>query len=172
MGNSKTDILLESGTNELEIVEFFAGGSIYGINVAKVREIIRFPDNVVPVPESHTSIEGIAELRGKVVPIINLPAHLGQTGEIDKLSSYVIVTEFNQTTIGFCVDAVDTIRRLSWSQIESPTGVIASEEGLVVSIVKFDDRMVLLLDFEKISAEINPAAAIQNISGSADEKTE
>lgn len=172
LGNSKNDILLESGTNELEIVEFSIGGNIYGINVAKVREIIRFPDNVVPVPESHPSIEGIAELRGKVVPIINLPVHLGQTGELDKLSSYVIVTEFNQETIGFCVNAVDTIRRLSWSQIESPTGVIASEEGLVVSIVKFDDRMVLLLDFEKISADINPASAIQNTSKRTDEKTE
>jgi two-component system chemotaxis response regulator CheV len=172
LGNSKTDILLESGTNELEIVEFFVGRNIYGINVAKVREIIRFPDNVVPVPESHPSIEGIAELRGKVVPIINLPVHLGETGELDKSSSYVIVTEFNQETIGFCVDSVDTIRRLSWSQIESPTGVIASEEGLVVSIVKFDDRMVLLLDFEKISADINPASAIQNTSKRTDEKTE
>ena len=167
-----TDILLESGTNELEIVEFSIGGNIYGINVAKVREIIKFPDNVVPVPESHPSIEGIVELRGKVVPIINLPRHIGKSAEIDQSSSYVIVTEFNQTTIGFCVDIVDTIRRLSWSQIEPPTGVIASEEGVVVSIVKFDDRMVLLLDFEKISAEINPDSAIKDISKSDDEATE
>ena len=172
MENSKADILLESGTNELEIVEFSVSGNIYGINVAKVREIIRFPDNVVPVPDSHPSIEGIAELRGKVVPIINLPVHLGKSDEFDKLSSYVIVTEFNQASVGFCVDAVDTIRRLSWSQIESPTGVLASEDGLVVSIVKFDDRMVLLLDFEKISADINPASAIQNTAKRTDEKTE
>ena len=136
MENSKADILLESGTNELEIVEFSVSGNIYGINVAKVREIIRFPDNVVPVPDSHPSIEGIAELRGKVVPIINLPVHLGKSDEFDKLSSYVIVTEFNQASVGFCVDAVDTIRRLSWSQIESPTGVLASEDGLVVSILE------------------------------------
>lgn len=167
-----TDILLESGTNEMEIVEFYVGGNLYGINVAKVREIIKFPDNVIPVPESHPSVEGIVELRGKVIPIINLPRHLGQPDEIDKSISYVIISEFNKTTVGFCVNAVDTIRRLSWSQIESPTGAIASEDGIIVSIVKFDDRMVLLLDFEKICAEINPDTAMQNRVESSDENTE
>ncbi len=170
--NVNTDILLESGTNELEIIEFYVGGNLYGINVAKVREIIKFPDNVVPVPDSHPSVEGIAELRGKVIPIINLPRHLGQPSEIDKASSNVIISEFNNTTVGFCVNSVDTIRRLSWSQIESPAGVIASEDGIIVSIVKFDDRMVLLLDFEKIIAEINPDTAMKNTTESSDENSE
>ncbi len=162
----KTNILLESGTNELEIVEFSIGGNIYGINVAKVREIVKYPDKVVPVPESHPSIEGMVDLRGKVIPIINLPRHLGESDEIDKASSYVIVTEFNQSSVGFCVHEVDRIHRLSWSQIESPTGIIASGDGIVVAIVKFDDRMILLLDFEKITSEINPGSGMQNESES------
>ena len=160
----KTDILLESGTNELEIVEFSIGRSIYGINVAKVREIIKFPEKVVPVPEAHPAIEGIVNLRGKVTPIINLPRYLGEQGEIDRETSYVIVAEFNKSTVGFCVHAVDRIHRLFWTQIEPPTGIIASDDGIVVSIVKFDDRMVLLLDFEKITAEINPGSGMQGVA--------
>lgn len=74
-----------------------------------MHEIIKFPEKVVPVPEAHPSIEGIVELRGKVVPIINLPKHLGKSEEIDRSSSYVIITEFNKLTVGFCVDIVDTI---------------------------------------------------------------
>ena len=172
-GNTvNTEILLESGTNELEIIEFYVGGNLYGINVAKVREIIKFPDNVIPVPETHPSVEGIAELRGKVIPIINLPRHLREPEELDTSKSYVIISEFNQTTVGFCVNAVDTIRRLSWTQIESPIGAIASEDGIIVSIVKFEDRMVLLLDFEKICADINPDTAMQSTVESSDENTE
>ncbi len=173
IGNEKasnTDILLESGTNELEIVEFSINRSIYGINVAKVREIIKFPDKITPVPEAHPAIEGIVNLRGSVTPIINLARYLGEPDEIDPETSYIIVSEFNQTSVGFCVNGVDRIHRLSWAQIEPPTGIIASDEGIVVSIVKFDDRMVLLLDFEKITAEINPGSGMQSMSESVSKK--
>jgi len=121
---SQTDILLESGTNELEIIEFLIGNSTYGINVARVREIIRFPEATVPVPNEHPSLvreiirfpeatvpvpnehpslEGIVDLRGQVVPIINLQRHLGVINDIDRSTSYVIVSEFNNSMIGFCV---------------------------------------------------------------------
>jgi two-component system chemotaxis response regulator CheV len=161
----KSNILLESGTNELEIVEFAVGDNVYGINVAKVREIIRFPDSVVDVPESHPSLEGIANIRGQVIPLINLKKHLGKPGDLDKSTSYIIISEFNQTMVGFCVTSVARIHRLSWKQIESPTGMVSSEEGVVVAIVKFDDRMILLLDFEKITADINPESGMTKNAG-------
>ncbi|MEW6599651.1 MAG: chemotaxis protein [Nitrospirota bacterium] len=158
----KTNILLESGTNELEIVEFSIDGNLYGINVAKVREIIRYPDNVIHVPDSHPSFEGIANIRGTIIPIINLQKHLGMSSTIDKASSYIIISEFNKSMVGFCVNSVARIHRLSWSQIESPSGLLSSDEGCVVAIVKFDDRMVLLLDFEKITADINPGSGMRS----------
>ena len=157
----KTNILLESGTNELEIVEFSIGTNSYGINVAKVREIIRYPDAIVPVPESHPSVEGIANIRGQVIPIINLQKHLGETDQADKPASYIIISEFNKTMVGFRVGSVSRIHRLSWEQIESPTGMISSDEGIVTAIVKLDERMILLLDFEKITADINPQSGME-----------
>jgi len=163
---AKTNILLESGTNELEIVEFAVGNNVYGINVAKVREIIRFPDTVVDVPDSHPSLEGIANIRGQIIPLINLQRHLGKAGDLDKSTTYIIISEFNKTMVGFCVTSVARIHRLSWKQIESPTGMVSSEEGIVVAIVKFDDRMILLLDFEKITADINPESGMTKNAGS------
>jgi two-component system chemotaxis response regulator CheV len=157
----KTDILLESGTNELEIVEFTIDGNLYGINVAKVREIIRYPDKVIHIPDAHPSFEGIANIRGRVIPIINLQKHLGTSGTTDRESSYIIISEFNKSMVGFCVNSVARIHRLSWSQIESPNGLLSTAEGCVVAIVKFDDRMILLLDFEKITADINPDSGMR-----------
>lgn len=155
-----TNILLESGTNEMEIVEFSIDNNCYGINVAKVREIIKYPDSIVPVPDSHPSFEGIANIRGQVIPIINLQKHLGSLIE-DKASSYIIISEFNNSRVGFCVSSVARIHRLSWKQIESPRGMLSTEESVVVAIVKFEDRMILLLDFEKITADINPDSSMQ-----------
>ncbi|MBC8413987.1 chemotaxis protein CheV, partial [bacterium] len=157
---NKSDILLESGTNELEIVEFGISGNIYGINVAKVREIIKYPDHVISLPDAHPSSEGIVDLRGKIVPIINLPKHLGETSELDKSTAYVIISEFNNFTVGFCVHRVERIHRLSWTQIEPPIGALSSEEGVVTAIIKFDDKMVLLLDFEKITSDVNPGTGM------------
>ena len=157
----KNNILLESGTNELEIVEFINGNNTYGINVAKVREIIRYPDAVIHVPDAHPSIEGIVDLRGKIVPIINLLKHLEGAGEIDPSSAYVIVSEFNMSMVGFCVNSVVGIQRLSWKQIEPPTGLISADTSSVVAIVKLEGRMILLLDFEKITATISPQTGMQ-----------
>ncbi len=159
---SQTDILLESGTNELEIIEFLIDNSTYGINVAKVREIIRFPEATVPVPNEHPSLEGIVDLRGQVVPIINLQKHLGVIDDIDRTSSYVIVSEFNNSMVGFCVSKVVGIQRLSWQQIEHLTGMSSSESGSVTAVIKLENRMILMLDFEKITSDIYPDSGMQS----------
>jgi two-component system chemotaxis response regulator CheV len=159
---NQTDILLESGTNELEIVEFLIGNNTYGINVAKVREIIRFPEATVPVPNEHSTLEGIVNLRGQVVPIINLQKHLGFIDDIDRASSYVIVSEFNNSRVGFCVSKVVGIQRLSWQQIEPLTGMTSSESGSVTAVIKLESRMILLLDFEKITSDIYPDSGMKS----------
>ncbi len=147
----KKGILLESGTNEFEIIEFSVGGVYYGINVAKVREIIN-PLPVTPLVNSHPNIDGIFTLRGRVVPLISLPRALSAQQATDAFK--IIVCEINGVFNGFKVDDVSRIYRISWTQMEPPPAVSGSE--LVVGVVKMNDRLIILLDFEKILADVNP----------------
>lgn len=151
MKEDKDGILLESGTNEFEIVEFYVGDVHYGVNVAKVREVIaRIP--VTDMPEAHPHVDGLFTLRGKVVPLINLSRCLGLEGSSDPKN--IIVTEINTYTTGFLVDGVERIHRISWMKMEPAPEV--STRSLVVGIIKMEGRMILLLDFETIIAEIIP----------------
>ncbi len=152
-------ILLESGTNELEIVEFTVGQNKFGINVIKVKEIIQ-PINVTKIPHSHPNVEGIIEIRGEILPVVDVAKALGFEPSNDPLSEKFIVTEFNQTKVVFHVHAVSQIHRISWDKIEKPSGMYQGLEGQITGVVKINDEMVLLLDFEKIVVDINPDSGI------------
>lgn len=145
-------ILLETGTNEFEIVEFSIGRVNYGINVAKVREVIqRTP--VTAMPQAHPYIDGLFTLRGKAIPLVNLPRCLNVMSNVDDAKN-IIVTEINNYDIGFLVENVSRIHRISWKDMEPSPEV--GDQSRVVGIVKMPNRIVLLLDFETIIAEINP----------------
>lgn len=159
--SDKRQILLEAGTNELEIVEFLLAGEYYGINVAKVREIIRCNCQIVPVPDSHPSVVGVVNLRGKITPVVDLAKHLHIDSKKGDRSNRIIIAEFNELCVGFWVAGVTRIHRLSWKQVESPSGVMQTKNAYAVGIVKIEDRILFLLDFEKIATVINPAAGIQ-----------
>jgi two-component system chemotaxis response regulator CheV len=147
----KKGILLETGTNEFEIVEFSIGNVNYGINVAKVREVItRAP--VTVMPQAHPYVDGLFTLRGKAIPLVNLPRCLNI--QTDEELRNIIVTEINNYNIGFLVGNVSRIHRISWRDMEPSPEV--GDQSRVVGIVKMEDRIVLLLDFETIIAEINP----------------
>ncbi len=150
-----TGILLESGTNEIEIVEFGVRHIRFGINVIKVREIIN-PVTINPVPNSHPYVEGIIELRGEVLPIVDIAKALklppSDTPEKDKF----IVTEFNQQKIVFHVHNVTKIHRLSWKQIEKPSDLYQGLETQITGVVKMEQELILLLDFEKLITDVNP----------------
>ncbi|AIF52436.1 chemotaxis protein [Pelosinus sp. UFO1] len=155
--NAKKGILLETGTNEFEIVEFTVGKVNYGINVAKVREVI----NLVPItemPNSHPYVDGIFTLRGRVMPLVNLPRCLGAEDSGSNTKN-IIVSELNNYFIGFLVNEVSRIHRVSWSVMEPPPNVTNSD--MVVGIIKMGEKIVILLDFEKIVAEINPQINIK-----------
>ena len=144
-------ILLESGTNEFEIIEFSVGGVYYGLNVAKVREVI----NAVPVTfiaKSHPNLDGVFTLRSRVMPLVNLARALNAPPTSDDFK--IIVCEINNFYVGFKVDAVYRIHRISWTQMEPAPSISGSD--LVVGIVKMPERMIILLDFEKILADVNP----------------
>ena len=144
-------ILLETGTNEFEIVEFSIGNVNYGINVAKVREVVqRTP--VTAMPQAHPYIDGLFTLRGKAIPLVNLPRCLNVTNGDD--AKNIIVTEINNYDIGFLVENVSRIHRISWKDMEPSPEV--GDQSRVVGIVKMPNRIVLLLDFETIIAEVNP----------------
>ena len=151
--NDNKGILLETGTNEFEIVEFNIGKVDYGINVAKVREVIQaseFP--VTAMPQAHPYIDGLFTLRGHAIPLVNLPRCLNVKGTGKSMN--IIVTEINNYSIGFLVDGVSRIHRISWKNMEPAPEV--GDQSRVVGIIKMEGKIVLLLDFETIIAEINP----------------
>lgn len=154
-----TKILLENGTNELEVLEFVLDGNAYGINVAKIKEITPYQP-VTPVPNSHPSIEGIFMPRDTMITAIDLKNCL-QRG-VSKEGGLFIITNFNKLDIAFHVDAVRGIHRVSWENIIKPGATVSSaEESISTGIVKLDNRLIIILDFEKIVADINPETGLK-----------
>src|SRR5690625_4763038 len=157
--NNQTDILLESGTNELEIVMFQIGSGLFGINVLKVREIINAVA-VTPIPNSHENVEGIIRLREEVLPVVNLAKVLDIPPSENPANDKFIIAELNKIKIAFRVHYVSRIHRISWEQIEKPTELSAGEQAYAIGIIKLDDEMSILLDFEKVVVEIDPKSGV------------
>lgn len=154
-----TKILLENGTNELEVLEFKLAGNAYGINVAKIKEIINYQE-VTPVPNAHPSIEGIFMPRDTMITAIDLKNCL-QRG-VSEPGGLFIVTNFNKLDIAFHVDSVVGIHRVSWGDIIKPGSTVStSEDGVSTGIIKFDNRLIIILDFEKIVTDINPETGLK-----------
>ena len=154
-----TKILLENGTNELEVLEFKLDGNAYGINVAKIKEIINYQE-VTPVPNANPSIEGIFMPRDTMITAIDLKNCL-QRG-VSEPGGLFIVTNFNKLDIAFHVDSVVGIHRVSWREIIKPGSTVStSEDGVSTGIIKFDDRLIIILDFEKIVTDINPETGLK-----------
>ncbi|MBQ9452989.1 MAG: chemotaxis protein CheV [Desulfovibrio sp.] len=174
---SQTNILLESGTNELEIVEFFIDHpdgyrAHYGVNVAKVVEIIR-RQPITSMPEMrHPAICGAFHHRNdRVVPLIDLGKFL-EIGPIESPDAKTIVTEFNNLFSAFLVSGVDRIHRLSWTEVEAPGNFLQNaSKSSVVGVVRLENRVVFLLDLEAIVAELEPSMAIR-FEGSISKESE
>jgi two-component system chemotaxis response regulator CheV len=154
-----TKILLENGTNELEVLEFILDDHSYGINVAKIREIIPYAE-VTPVPNAHPSIEGIFMPRDVMITAIDLKNCL-QRGKSTP-GGLFIITNFNKLDIAFHVDQVCGIHRVSWRDIIKPGSTISTtEDGISTGIIKMNDKLIIILDFEKIVSDINPETGLK-----------
>lgn len=154
-----TKILLENGTNELEVLEFVLDNHSYGINVAKIREIIPYAE-VTPVPNAHPSIEGIFMPRDTMITAIDLKNCL-QKGK-SEAGGLFIITNFNKLDIAFHVDQVVGIHRVSWKDIIKPGSTISTtEEGISTGIIKMNEKLIIILDFEKIVTDINPETGLK-----------
>lgn len=157
----ETGILLESGTNELEILEFKVGNNYYGINVAKIREIISY-QTPTPIPNADPRIEGIFMPRDEIISIIDLAKVMNLQTKEDTLNDMYIVTNFNQLNTAFHVNAVLGIHRVSWSDIIKPDSTInTAGEGMATGIIRIDGKLIIILDFEKIVSEINPETGLK-----------
>ncbi|TVM17179.1 chemotaxis protein CheV [Oceanidesulfovibrio indonesiensis] len=169
---AQTNILLESGTNELEIVEFYleeeappgeekAYRGYYGVNVAKVLEIIRQP-KITEMPEvNHPSVLGAFNQRSNIIPLVDLAMWLGKDRRRNE-EPKVIVTEFNNVTTAFLVSGVTRIHRISWEEVEPPNAYVASmSNNSITGVVKLENRIVFILDLEKIVADLNPGLAMR-----------
>ena len=154
--NARTKL---AGTNKLEILMFTLGldkrsgrRETYGINVFKVREVMRIPA-ITKAPDMPSSVEGMVSLRGALVPVIDLAKYVGM--DTDTKATIMIVTEYNGHTQGFLVEAVDTILRLDWSSMKVPPEMLNAQlGGLVVAVTELPDkRLVMMMDVEKVLAD-------------------
>lgn len=158
----ETNILLENGTNELEVLEFTIGNNHYGINVAKVREIIGYQP-VTPVPNSHPGVEGIFMPRDKIITVISLAEQLNLKFDESIKTDMMIITNFNKLDIAFHVQAVVGIHRVSWADIIKPDSTInTSDGGVATGIIKLNGKdLIIILDFEKIVTDISPETGLK-----------
>ena len=154
-----TNILLESGTNELEILEFTLADNHYGINVAKIREILTY-QQVTPVPNAHPCVEGIFMPRDTMMTVIDLKKCLGM--EPSEKKGLFIITNFNKLNVAFHVDQVIGIHRVSWDEIIKPDSTINGQDGSVsTGVIKINDKLVVILDFESIVSSISPETGLR-----------
>ena len=157
---AETDILLETGTNELEILEFIISGNSYGINVAKITELMQIQE-IQEMPLAHPFVEGVFQPRNEVYTIVDLAGYLGMGVSDNPDKDILIITNFNMMNIAFHVHAVESIFRISWQDIEKPDSIIyGGQEGVVTGIAKVNDRIISILDFEKITFDISPNTGI------------
>lgn len=158
---AKQEILLESGTNEFEIMEFTIAGEIFGINVAKVREIMMVCP-VKPMQKSQKDIQGIFKSRDMVITVIDLASYLNLPESDNPERDIFIVTNFNNVDFAFHVHTVVGIDRISWENIKKPDKIIyGGQEGVATGVADYDKHLITILDFEKIVSEISPDLGIQ-----------
>ncbi|MCL2053307.1 MAG: chemotaxis protein [Oscillospiraceae bacterium] len=157
-----TNILLESGTNELELLEFEVGTNVFGINIAKVVEIM-IDQEVTPVPNAPPELEGVFIPRDKLISVIDLHKVV-KAANIEDNKNIFIICEFNNMTVAFHVTKVKGIQRISWSDISDPPEIAGNGNdvamGLSTGIAKIKDRIIIIMDFEKIVSKLNREAGL------------
>ena len=148
-----SNILLETGNGEFEIVEFLVNGIHYGINVLKIKEIVR-PNEVSSLPGSTRGIVGRAVVRNNMVSTIDLKKVINGVNIDTQNGIMGLLCEFNQTTVVFLIEEVVGIRRVKWSEINNSGGI--DQDSLIVGSVLLNEKIIMLLDFESILLSLDP----------------
>ena len=153
-----SDILLESGTGEVEVIEFRANDVNYAINVIKVKEIIDMPaSGVTKMPESKKEIAGLILCRDEILPVIDLKYILNRENT-SELGSRLIVCEFNKVKVAFNIDDIIGVHRIKWNEIRKPNNIF--DKTLAVGNIVLSGKIIVMLDFEKIVTDISPKSGI------------
>lgn len=166
--NTKREILLESGTNEMEILEFYLGSQSFGLNVQKLIEIIPYDEKRrTAIPESPASVLGVFEVRGQSIPLIDLGLHLQKNPEQEtsaEIRKIVLVCKFNKRTNAFLVDGVNQIHRQSWNDVIPMAFYLDQYRPRFTGSVSIDNREILIVDLEHVVSEIDPELTIEQKS--------
>jgi len=158
-------ILLEAGTNELEILVFNLGTTPFGVNVAKVREIIQ-PRKTIAIPYAPDAIEGSFKVRDEILTLVNLGRYFDMEGEdVRQGQGMIIIVEFNNMRCGILVDQVNRIHRLRWDQILAPSRYLVDLNVPLTGMVNIDDKTILIPDFETIVGDI---LGVQSVDASGE----
>lgn len=156
-----TKILLDSTQGELEILEFIVNDVHFGINVAKVQEIV-VKQKVTPIPSSAFGIRGIFNIRDGLYSVIDLGLVLFNRETELTNKTYYMLCNFNNQRNAFIVDSVVGIRRVSWSSLMKPDNILSdSETSNIIGILNLDNDIISVLDFEKIVTDINPSSGLK-----------
>lgn len=154
----ESNILLESGTGELEILEFLIGNKHFAINIIKVKEVIDVEKgSITKLPQVNPSIAGLILCRNEIITLIDLKYIIEHQKQADSYSK-VIICEFNKLKVAFNIDAVLGVHRIKWEEIQKPDDV--SINSLVIGNILIDKTILLMLDFEKIVTDISPKTGI------------
>lgn len=155
---TKNDILLESGTGELEIIEFVANGNHYAINVVKVKEVIEMPkDGLTKLPDPRPEIAGLILCRDEILTLVDLKYILTKQ-KSKNIGAKVIICEFNKIKVAFNIDDIIAVHRIKWEEIRKPDDL--SENSLSVGNILLGTKVLIMLDFEKIVTDICPSSGI------------
>lgn len=150
--NQRTQLV---GQNRLELLLFRLGGKqLYGINVFKVKEVLQCPP-LNQIPQRHDVVRGVAHIRGGTISIMDMNLAIGNPPVENIDESFVIITEYNGSTQGFLVQAVERIVNTNWESIHPPPKGSGTENYLT-AVTKMDDNLVEIIDVEKILAEVAP----------------
>ena len=165
--NQRTQLV---GQNRLELLLFRLGGSqLYGINVFKVKEVLQCPKLTI-MPKSSRVVRGVANIRGGTIPILDLSMATGNAPLENIDSSFVIITEYNTKVQGFLVQSVERIVNMNWESIHPPPKGTGRDHYLT-AVTHLDDKMVEIIDVEKILAEVAPTSEVIS-EGVIDEQTQ
>jgi len=147
-------ILLEAGTNELELLVFNCGGVTFGINVAKVKEIIRAVEPI-KIPCAPEGVEGSFRIRDEVLTLINLATYLDLCpADVGSHERLIIIMEMNKCRCGVLIDTVEQIHRIRWEDVDPPSNFLTSSGAPVTAVARLGERVVQVLDFESITAAL------------------
>ena len=150
------NILLESGTGELEILEFVINEKHYAINIIKVKEVIN-ASNLTKLPDSHPAIAGLTLYRDKIITLIDLKYVLEKQHK-NEIDAKIILCQFNKIEVAFSIDNIVGVHRIKWEKITKPDDI--SINSLVIGNIVLNNKIILLLDFEKIVTDISPSTGI------------